>query len=49
LSSGYIYKEISDQLGIGIETVRTYVKSICEKMRFRNRVEAVAKHGGRAT
>lgn len=49
LSSGYIYKEISDQLGIGIETVRTDVKSICEKMRVRNRVEAVANHGGRAT
>jgi DNA-binding NarL/FixJ family response regulator len=45
LSAGYLYKEISDQLGIGIETVRTYVKNICEKMHVRNRVEAVAKHG----
>ncbi len=44
-SAGYLYKEISDQLGIGIETVRTYVKNICEKMHVRNRVEAVAKHG----
>lgn len=49
LSSGYIYKEISDQLGIGLETVRTYVKNICEKMHVRNRVEAVAKHGGKPT
>jgi DNA-binding NarL/FixJ family response regulator len=48
LSAGYIYKEISDQLGIGIETVRTYVKNICEKMHVRNRVEAVAKHGAKA-
>ena len=48
LSAGYLYKEISDQLGIGIETVRTYVKNICEKMHVRNRVEAVAKHGGKA-
>ena len=47
LSSGYLYKEISDQLGIGIETVRTYVKNICEKMHVRNRVEAVARHGGK--
>jgi len=47
LSSGYLYKEISDQLGIGLETVRTYVKNICEKMHVRNRVEAVAKHGSR--
>ena len=48
LSAGYIYKEISDQLGIGTETVRTYVKNICEKMHVRNRVEAVARHGGKA-
>jgi DNA-binding NarL/FixJ family response regulator len=48
LSMGYIYKEISDQLGIGTETVRTYVKNICEKMHVRNRVEAVARHGGNA-
>ncbi len=47
LSAGYIYKEISEQLGIGIETVRTHVKNICEKMRVRNRVEAVARHGSR--
>jgi DNA-binding NarL/FixJ family response regulator len=47
LSAGYIYKEISDQLGIGIETVRTHVKNICEKMHVRNRVEAVAKHGAK--
>jgi DNA-binding NarL/FixJ family response regulator len=47
LSAGYLYKEISDQLGIGTETVRTYVKHICEKMHVRNRVEAVAKHGGK--
>jgi DNA-binding NarL/FixJ family response regulator len=46
LASGYLYKEISDQLGIGIETVRTHVKNICQKMQVRNRVEAVAKHGG---
>ena len=45
LASGYLYKEISDQLGIGIETVRTHVKNICQKMQVRNRVEAVAKHG----
>jgi DNA-binding NarL/FixJ family response regulator len=47
LSAGYIYKEISQQLGIGTETVRTYVKNICEKMHVRNRIEAVARHGGK--
>lgn len=43
LASGYVYKEIADKLGIGAETVRTHVKSICLKMHVRNRVEAVAK------
>lgn len=44
LASGYIYKEIGDKLGIGTETVRTYVKNICEKMHVRSRLEAVARH-----
>jgi DNA-binding NarL/FixJ family response regulator len=44
LASGYIYKEIADKMGIGVETVRTYVKSICVKMHVRSRIEAVAKH-----
>lgn len=44
LALGYIYKEIGDQLGISPETVRTYVKNICEKMHVRGRLEAVGKH-----
>jgi DNA-binding NarL/FixJ family response regulator len=44
LSSGAIYKEIAEKLGIASETVRTYVKGICKKMHARNRFEAVAKH-----
>ncbi len=44
LSSGFLYKEIADKLNIGMETVRTYVKSICKKLHARNRLEAVAKH-----
>lgn len=44
LAAGFIYKEIGDQLDIGVETVRTYVKNICQKMHVRNRLEAVAKH-----
>jgi DNA-binding NarL/FixJ family response regulator len=44
LASGYIYKEIADKLGIGTETVRTYVKNICTKLQVKNRTEAVAKH-----
>ena len=42
--TGYIYKEIANKLDIGVETVRTYVKSICQKMHARNRLEAVARH-----
>jgi DNA-binding NarL/FixJ family response regulator len=44
LASGYLYKEIGAKLNIGVETVRTYVKSICQKMHVRSRIEAVAKH-----
>jgi len=45
LASGYVYKEIADQLGIGTETVKTYVKNICKKLHVRNRLEAVARFG----
>jgi DNA-binding CsgD family transcriptional regulator len=44
LASGFIYKQIADQLNIGVETVRTYVKNVCQKMHVRNRLEAIAKH-----
>lgn len=44
LASGYVYKEIGDRLNIGVETVRTYVKNICQKMHVRSRLEAVARH-----
>ena len=47
LSSGFIYKEIGDKLNIGVETVRTYVKNICQKMHVRSRIEAVARSTGR--
>lgn len=44
LASGYIYKEVSDQLDISIETVRTYVKRICLKLQVRSKVEAIIKY-----
>ncbi len=45
LASGFVYKEIAEQLGIGTETVKTYVKNICKKLHVRNRLEAVARFG----
>jgi DNA-binding NarL/FixJ family response regulator len=45
LACGLVYKEIADQMGIGSETLRTYVKSICKKLHVRNRLEAVARYG----
>ena len=44
LAMGFIYKEIGSKLDIGTETVRTYVKNICQKMHVRGRLEAVARH-----
>lgn len=43
LASGYIYKEVADQLDISMETVRTYVKRICIKLHVRSKVEAIIK------
>jgi DNA-binding NarL/FixJ family response regulator len=44
LASGYIYKEVADQLDITLETVRTYVKRICQKLHVRSKVEAIIKY-----
>ena len=43
LCQGLMYKEIADKLGIGFETVRTYVRRIYEKLQVRTRTEAVSK------
>ena len=44
LASGYQYKEIADELSIGTETVRTYIRRIYEKLHARSAAEAVAKY-----
>ncbi len=44
LAGGLIYKQIAHRLNISTETVRTYVKNICEKMQVKNKMEAVVKH-----
>jgi DNA-binding NarL/FixJ family response regulator len=43
LSKGFLYKEISDRLGIGITTVRTHLKHIYEKLHVQSRTEAAVK------
>lgn len=43
LSKGFLYKEISEKLGISYETVHTYIRRIYEKLQVRTRTEAVAK------
>lgn len=45
LAMGFTYKEIGIKQSIESETVRSYVKKICQKLHVRSRLEAVAKHG----
>lgn len=44
LSKGFTYKEIGTKLNISAETVRSYVKTLCQKLHVRSRLEAIAKH-----
>jgi len=44
LAQGYLYKEIADTLGIGLETVNTYIRRIYEKLHVHSRAQAVARY-----
>jgi len=44
LSKGYVNKEIADRLSLSVETIRSYLKNIYEKMHVHSRTEAVAKY-----
>ena len=44
LAKGYLYKEIGDQLHISIDTVRTHIRHIYEKLQVRTRSEAILKY-----
>jgi DNA-binding NarL/FixJ family response regulator len=44
LAKGLTYKQIADQLEISIDTIRTYLRRIYEKLHVQSRTEAVAKY-----
>ena len=43
LSKGFQYKEIADKLSLSVETIRTYVRNIYEKLQVHSRTDAVNK------
>lgn len=43
LSKGYRYKDIGDKMFISIETVRTHIRNIYEKLQVHSRTEALLK------
>jgi DNA-binding NarL/FixJ family response regulator len=46
LAQGLAYKQIGDQLNISINTIRTHLRHIYEKLHVQSRTEAVAKYLG---
>ena len=47
LANGYAYKEIAGRMDISIDTVRSYVRTVYEKLHVHSRTEAVVKYLGR--
>lgn len=43
LSRGFVYKEIADKMAISIDTVRSFIRKIYEKLHVHNRTEAINK------
>ena len=49
LSQGFLYKEIVANLGMSLDTVRTHIRNIFEKLHVHSRTKAVVKYLHRAT
>lgn len=47
LARGYRYKEIAEQLGIALDTVRSHIRRLYEKLQVTSRTEAVVKFLGK--
>jgi DNA-binding NarL/FixJ family response regulator len=47
LAQGFFYKEIAESLSISVETVRTHIRNIYEKLQVRTRTEAILKYLGK--
>ncbi len=43
LAKGHSYKQIADTMNLSLDTVRTYIRRIYEKLHVRSRTEAVVK------
>lgn len=46
IAQGYLYKEIAEKLGITLNTVKTYQRTIYEKLHVQSRTEATLKYHG---
>jgi len=43
LAQGYAYKQIADELSVSMDTTRTYIRRIYEKLHVHSRTEAVVR------
>jgi DNA-binding NarL/FixJ family response regulator len=48
LARGYQYREIAESVGVKLETVRSHIKHIYDKLHVRSRTEATLKYLGEA-
>jgi len=48
LAKGYAYKQISDELGVSMDTTRTYIRRIYDKLHVHTRTDAVVRFLGGA-